>query len=156
MSEETNAAPKRPRGRPTLYNEETAALILAKLGEGTPLEEICRADDLPAARTVSDWKKAHASFSADFARARQIGFDAIAYRARQTARGKTEADGGDSSGDVQRDKLIIDTDLKLLAKWDPKRYGEKVALVGGGDDDSPIRTVRRIERVIVDPSASNT
>lgn len=68
---------------------------------------------------------AHPAFSADIARARLDGFDAIARRARLTARGK-----GDSSGDVQRDKLIVETDLKLLAKWDPKRYGDRINVDG--------------------------
>ena len=68
---------------------------------------------------------AHPAFSADIARGRLDGFDAIARRARLTTRGK-----GDSSGDVQRDKLIVETDLKLLAKWDPKRYGDKISVDG--------------------------
>ncbi len=139
-------------GRPTDYTDAKAQEIVARLAEGEPLAVICRDDGMPKVRTVSDWRKAHATFSADFARARDAGFDAIAQRARLTARGKTETEGGDSSGDVQRDKLIIDTDLKLLAKWAPKRYGEKLALVGGGDDDAPIRTVKRIERVVIDPA----
>jgi hypothetical protein len=55
-----------------------------------------------------------------------------------TARGKDAQDGGDSSGDVQRDKLIVDTDLKLLAKWDPRRYGERQLV--GSDPDNPLPT----------------
>jgi hypothetical protein len=75
--------------------------------------------------------------SAAIARARVIGHDAIAARARQTARGKTDDEGGDSTGDVQRDKLIIETDLKLLAKWDPKRYGDLIKL-SGADGEGPV------------------
>ena len=30
-------------------------------------------------------------------------------------------------------KLQIETRLKLLAKWDPKRYGDKVDLNHGGE-----------------------
>lgn len=59
------------------------------------------------------------SVATDIARARDIGFDAIAARTRDVARG---TDG--STGDVQRDKLIIETDLKLLAKWS-RKYGER-------------------------------
>jgi hypothetical protein len=50
-----------------------------------------------------------------------------------TARGK-----GDSTGEVQRDKLIVETDLKLLAKWSPKRYGDKVT--HSSDPDAPLVT----------------
>jgi hypothetical protein len=126
-------------GRPTKFTAALANEICARLSEGEPLAQICRDEHMPAVRTVSDWKDDEA-FSAAFARAREVGFDAIAARTRQTARGKTDAEGGDSSGDVQRDKLIIETDLKLLARWDPKRYGDKVALTGGGEGDAPIRT----------------
>jgi hypothetical protein len=41
---------------------------------------------------------------------------------------------------VQRAKLRIDTRLKLLSKWDPKRYGEKLAL-GQADDLAPLMVV---------------
>jgi hypothetical protein len=38
---------------------------------------------------------------------------------------------------VQRSKLRIETRLKLLAKWNPKKYGERVAVAG--DADSPLK-----------------
>lgn len=120
-------------GRKTNATPEIKANILARLSEGEPLADICRSDDMPAVRTVSAWKAVDEAFNADFARAREDGHDAIAARVRHTARGI-----GDSSGDVQRDKLIIETDLKLLAKWD-KRYRDKVGHVGGDDGDEPIK-----------------
>jgi hypothetical protein len=105
---------------------------------------------MPDRTTVYEWLKGKPDFFQRFRRGRDEGFDAIAMRTRLTARGKGPEEGGDSAGDVQRDKLIIETDLKLLAKWDPKRYGDKLALTGGSEEDAPIR-VRRIERVVVDP-----
>jgi hypothetical protein len=47
-------------------------------------------------------------------------------------------DGGESTNDVQRDKLIIETDLKLLAKWNPKKYGDKVNVEATGKDGAPL------------------
>ena len=43
---------------------------------------------------------------------------------------------GISSGDVQRDKLMVETDLKLLACWDP-RYNAKqqLELTGANGSD---------------------
>jgi hypothetical protein len=38
---------------------------------------------------------------------------------------------------VQRSKLRIETRLKLLAKWNPKKYGEKLALAG--DAENPLK-----------------
>ncbi len=61
----------------------------------------------------------------------------IASRLPKIARGQAEdLDGSTlSSGDVQRDKLIIDTDLKLLSKWDNKRYGDKTQVEHSGGVD---------------------
>lgn len=101
---------------------EAIAKVIAGLRIGTPLTVICSEEGMPGIRTVYEWRDADADLSADIARARDAGFDAIALRTRETARGS-----GDSKGDVQRDKLIVDTDLKLLAKWD-KRYGDSVQL----------------------------
>jgi hypothetical protein len=75
---------------------------------------------MPHPSTVRDWMAANAEVSRAIACAREDGHDAISVNARDVARGR-----GESTGDWQRDKLIIDTDLKLLAKWDPKRYGER-------------------------------
>lgn len=94
--------------------------IIAGISEGIPLAVICREDGMPCDDTVRNWADEDERFARDIARARECGFDQIAHRLRSTSRGK-----GESTGDVVRDKLIIDTDLKLLAKWDPKRYGDR-------------------------------
>lgn len=117
---------------PKTFSPEERATIIPKvikgLSEGTPLTVICREEGMPCDNTIRSWGDDDAGLAADIAYARDSGWDAIASRTRETARGK-----GDSTADVQRDKLIIDTDLKLLAKWDKKRYGDKldVAHTGG-------------------------
>lgn len=116
--------------RPSLYSAELVESICARLATGEPLAVICRDEGMPDPSTVWDWQQARADVSQGIARARQLGHDAIAARLRETARGK-----GESTADVQRDKLIIDTDLKLLAKWD-KRYGDRMTLAG--DAESPL------------------
>ena len=129
-------------GRPSGYTQEIANEIVDRITEGETLADICRDDHMPGYRTVFDWEERHEDFSANITRARKYGYDQIANGTRRVARG----DHG-STGDVQRDKLIIDTDLKLLAKWD-KRYGDKIAHVGGDPEsgDRPIQ-VSRIELV---------
>lgn len=109
--------------------------ICARLATGEPHTVILRDLGLKV-RTVNDWRAQDKDIAAQFDEARELGYDAIAQRSRLTARGKSEADGGDSTGDVQRDKLIIDTDHKLLAKWDPRRYGDKVQ--HSNDPDNPL------------------
>lgn len=140
---------KLPRGGQTTFTQEKADLICAKLSEGIPLAEICRGEGMPAVRTVSDWKSDRPDFAASFARAREDGFDAIAaecLRIADDTSGDTKIVGNDdyereaaNTEWIARSKLRVETRLKLLAKWDPKRYGEKLALAGA-DDLAPIKT----------------
>ena len=102
----------------------------------TGLGAILRDMGIPR-RTVDQWRADYQDIAAQFDEARDDGRDAIAHRCRATARGKREKQGGDSTGDVQRDKLIIDTDMKLLAKWDPRRYGDKVQLADADGNKLP-------------------
>lgn len=133
-------------GRPSSYSEEVAEAICERLSKGEPLAVICRDEAMPGYRTVYDWMRANEAFSASIARAREEGFDYIAADCLQIA--------DDSAGDVklvgdderevcntefvQRAKLRIETRLKLLAKWDPKRYGDKVTQEITGKDGGPI------------------
>lgn len=110
------------RGRPSKFTPEIADEICERLANGEPLAKICRDEHMPDRTTVrDDWAKSDPVFSQRLAGAREDWHDSIAHRARNTARG--DSVDGDSKGDVQRDKLIIDTDMKLLACWDRARYG---------------------------------
>jgi hypothetical protein len=122
------AVPKKPPGRPSKCTPAVVAAICERISQGEPMAQICRAAGMPAVRTVTDWMERDAGVFASIARARIEGFDAIAANVRLVARGL-----GESTMDVARDKLIIDTDLKLLSKWDPKRYGDRVDLEVKGD-----------------------
>ena len=99
---------------------ERVEAILEGMSKGQTLTSLCRSWDLHPT-TWNDWCAADEGLGIAHAHARDAGYDAIASALRETARGT-----GESTQDVQRDKLIIETDLKLLAKWDPKRYGERV------------------------------
>jgi hypothetical protein len=151
MSEETSA-PRRG-GRPSDYTEELADEIVARLAEGEPLAVICRDEHMPCDDTVRNWARADEALSRDIARARVAGFDKIAWRSRLTLRGKTEEEGGESTGDVQRDKAIAEHDLKLLAKWDPKRYADRHVMVGGNPDEEPVRYQLDLSRLSDDQLA---
>lgn len=148
------APPAKPRGGQTTFTQEIADALCERLSKGEPLEQICRDDNMPASRTVSDWKKAHPAFAADFVRAREEGFDAIAASCLEIADfGLNDTyldDEGNKRTDtdvIQRSKLRIETRLKLLAKWHPKKYGDRVDVNHGGQGDNPLQTVTRIELV---------
>ena len=111
------------------------ALILRGLSDGIPLRQLGREHGFSKS-SFYRWRDEDEIFRGLIARARDLGYDAIADRLRNTARGKCEGDDGESTGDTQRDKLIIETDLKLLAKWSP-RYADR--LVHAGDKEAPLR-----------------
>ena len=120
-----------PRKPPVTRDEARIDEILERVSTGEMLAPILREPGMPHFTAWYDWCAEDRDLAIAYARARATGFDRIAIMARETARGR-----GESSGDTQRDKLIIETDLKLLAKWDPKRYGDKLLM--SGDADNPI------------------
>jgi hypothetical protein len=139
-------APAKPHGGQTIKTPEVCALICERLSKGEPLAQICRDAGMPAARTVREWQEKDDEFSAAIARAREDGFDAIAIEALEIADDgsrdyKTGPRGIVVDQDhVQRSKLRVETRLKLLAKWDPKRYGERLQTELSGPDGGPIQT----------------
>lgn len=120
------AAPKRP-GRPSIYSPKIAAEICRRLSAGDPLAEICRDPAMPAKRTVFDWRYSRAEFAEDYATAREEGFDAIARECLEIADTIEE--------DPASRRVRVDTRMKLLSKWDPKRYGDRVELDHSGTRD---------------------
>lgn len=98
------------------------------------MAKICRDDKMPSVSTVAEWAAKDKGFSGSIARAREEGFDAIALECLEIADEKSKdtivTDFGEKPNSewIARSKLRIETRLKLLSKWDPKRYGEKVDL----------------------------
>lgn len=119
-------------GRPTIRTPEKVDEIIRRVSDGELLVDVLRGEGMPAKSTWSDWCRADPELSGRFARAREEGEDAIAAGIRHIARG-----GNGSSGEVARDKLIVDTELKLLAKFNPKRWGDRTTLAG--DPEAPLQ-----------------
>lgn len=137
------AAPKK-NGRPTKRTQAVVWTIIEKLSQGIPLTQICAPEKMPGVRTVYDWMDADPVLSAAIARARDMGFDALAEEALEIADDGTNdyvtrknADGTEyeafNAEHVQRSKLRVETRLKLLAKWNPKKYGDKLDVTSGGE-----------------------
>ena len=122
------------------YNREPLiAEICERLAEGEPLAAICRDIHMPDRSVVYDWANEDERVSQRIASARAKGFDAIAEQCLEIADDASKdmpvvvgfdpedpaAPRGFNAEHVQRSKLRVETRLKLLAKWDPKRYGDK-------------------------------
>lgn len=100
---------------------------------------------MPGVTTVYDWQERDAEFSEAIARARIAGFDVIATDALDIADSAPPI-----AEEVQRAKLRIETRLKLLAKWDPRRYGDRIATEHSGPNGGPIPL--EVRRSIHDPT----
>lgn len=143
------APQKKKTGRPSTYDPEIARQMCEQLSEGIPLREICRQEGFPAWRTVYDWIAKDEDLSAHIAHAREVGYDSLAEECLSIADDasndwmeKFDKDGRSMgwqlNGDhVQRSKLRIETRLKLLAKWNPKKYGDRVQVAG--DAENPLQ-----------------
>jgi len=134
----------------TKRTPEVETRIIEGLCDGIPLRELCRQDGMPNWRTVYDWIAEDAELAARIAHARELGFDAIAEDILDIADDGTNdwverkrQDGSTAivvdAEHVQRSKLRIETRLKLLAKWSPKKYGEKQAVDIGNKDGEALK-----------------
>lgn len=139
--------------RPSTYDPQKAKSIIEQLSDGVPLRVICRQEGMPAWRTVYDWIAKDEDLAAHIARARELGYDAIAEECLDIADDgsndyvEKERDDGSTyealnSEHIQRSKLRIETRLKLLAKWNPKKYGERLDLGNAGGQPLKIELVK--------------
>ena len=119
---------------------EVEERIIEGLTDGVPLRVLCRQDDMPSWRTVYDWINADPSFASRVAYARDLGFEAIAEDILDIA-----DDTPAISEHVQRSKMRIDTRLKLLACWSPKRYGNKQDVSIGNKEGETLKVQSNAE-----------
>jgi hypothetical protein len=145
---------KRPRGRPTVYTQELADAICARLAQGETLKSICRNDGMPDDATVRTWAlNDYQGFYPRYACARQLGLDAMADQLLEIADDGTKDFKLDSHGNliadhehINRSRLRVDTRKWYLSKLAPKRYGEKVDVNVGGQSENPVATVIKWEK----------
>lgn len=147
MKRPTKKAVKKRPGRPSKFTPAVLRRIVDGLSEGTPLTVICAPAAMPSDNTVRDWMNADPDVAGAIARARDRGFDKIALEALRIADTPiigeeiTESEDGmqvKRSDMLGHRKLQIETRLKLLAKWDPKRYGDRMAQEISGPNGGPV------------------
>lgn len=123
------------------FPAEVIDAMCDRLAQGETLTAVCRGEGMPAWQTVMDWLEEEASpVAIRIRRARIAGQHAIAERARQTLRGKGPEEGGESTKDIKRDKAIAEFDLKLLARQNPREFGENVQLRHADADGEKLDT----------------
>lgn len=146
-------AAHRPKGSVKFHIEDYADSLLEWLSQGRTMSSWCRLEGNPSVRLVCEWQADDKEFGARVARAREIGFHVMAEQTLQIADDGSNDEFVTDDGRVvtntdvvARSKLRVDTRFKLLACWDPRRYGPKAQvehtgkvtleqLVGGDEDD---------------------
>lgn len=104
--------------------------VLVGIEQGEMLVALCEREGI-ARSTFYNWLDSDPELGVRFARARDLGFDVLAENTVEIA------DKPSASKLEATDKRIqIDTRLKLLEKWDRKRYGNHTTFAS--DPDAPL------------------
>lgn len=127
-------AKRTPKPRVNYRTPAIAKRLIEGLSDGVTMRALCRQEGMPNWRTVYDWMRDDPDFAAEVAHARDLGYEALAEDIFDIADG-TKA----ISEHVQVSKLRIDTRLKLLACWSPKRYGTKQTLDVGNKEGEKLQ-----------------
>lgn len=126
--------------RPTKYSQELAVSICEQLCEGVPLTRICKQEGMPSFGTVWRWEQENAEFRELSMRAREVGTHYLANECIEIADdGANDTQTTDEGLTVvnhdviQRARLRIDTRLRLIGKWNAKKYGDKLEVDNKGE-----------------------
>jgi hypothetical protein len=142
------------KGLPSKYTEALGVRICELLAEGKTLRSICEAEGMPSEVTIRRWAiDLDHPFAAQYARAREVGYQRMADDLVDIADGKRvdwvaaagDAESADGPKDaVQRDRLRVDTRKWLLSKALPKIYGDKVTNEITGKDGADLIPVLNV------------
>ena len=146
-------------GRPSSYTDAILEEITERLSRGEPLAAICRDEGMPHDSTVRDWMARDEMIALAIARARESGEDWLAAECLQIADTPVEGIIEKLEPDKETGRLVvverrkedmlghrrlqIDTRLKLLAKWNPKKYGDSMTV--RGSKEAPLEVRKAVE-----------
>ena len=152
-------------GRPTKYTAKLADDICTRIAQGESLRRICEGAGVPDKANVLRWlastDEKYKGFRDQYARAMSLRADMWADEIIEIADDGTNdwmerelKDGGVvevvNHEHVTRSRLRVDTRKWLMARMEPKKYGDRVQ-----NELSGTVGVEKIERTIVDPKPSN-
>jgi hypothetical protein len=120
-------------GRPTIYDDATAAEICRRIMDGESLKGICEDKDMPARSTVHMWLANNEAFMDKYAKAKDTQADTLADEMQYIA------DNVIADKDaVAKARLQVDTRKWVAAKLKPKKYGDKLDMTSGGEKLQPV------------------
>jgi len=107
----------------------TMEIVIQRVLDGESLKAIARSWKLPVTRFIK-WISDDEKRLAEYEGALRIRADELVYEAVERAEGTIGPDG--ELSEVARDKLVIDTNLKVAAMWDRNKYGGEKTTGGAG------------------------
>lgn len=116
--------------------------VIERLSLGEPLSAICRSHEkFPTRQGWLKWCDEDETLRIAYARARELGEDALAEECLSIIDEEPQRIIGDDAsridpGDVANRKMRYEGRLKLLAKWNPTRWGDKIEVGVKVDDDA--------------------
>lgn len=127
-----------------MYPDNIKESICERLADGQSLREICACEGFPGKSTVMRWLQADDEFRDQYARAKEIGVEALAedildiaddaqndWMERKDPQGRNA--GWVVNGEsARRSQIRIDARKWLLSKLAPKKYGDRVDLNHSG------------------------
>jgi hypothetical protein len=126
------------------FTSDLAATICERIMQGMSLRQVCAMDDMPARSTVHKWLAANADFADQYARACAVRADEIfdeifdiADDASNDWMERKDDDGAligwrENGESVRRSAIRIDARKWALARMEPKKYGDKLAMEHSG------------------------
>ena len=133
----------RPPGiSPYTNKEQIKDELVQWISNGKTLREFCRQDGMPNNTALYAWEQEDKDFAQRIAHARVIGHNVIAEESLAIMDSEPLAvfdEAGNKrydSGSIAWNKGRAEHRLKLLAKWNPRMYGERTVVAG--DDEHPV------------------
>lgn len=151
-TKKANAEDKKPAakktGRPHGYTEEKALEICELVADGHSINKISKMPDMPARSTILKWFRDVPEFSDMYRHAKEIGFEVLADEIIDIADAAENID----KDECRRHQLMIETRKWLLAKLQPRKYGERVTQeIVGNREEAPVQvevTKEEIARIV--------
>ncbi len=127
--------------RPTIYTGEIALGICKRIANGESLRSVCLDKEIPNRDTIHTWildETKQITYTDESTQETKIVKFSDQYKFACDIRAENMADelqeiADDKEGDVQRDRLRVDTRKWVISKILPKKYGDKVDVTSGGE-----------------------
>jgi len=134
---------KRPPGRPSGYSEKIAEEIIEQLASGKTITSICKRPGMPSVTTFWRWEQDNEQLRKDSARAKSVGTHALASECLDIA--------DDPLIDPANKRIMVDTRIRLIGKWNSREYGEKIDITAR-EEAPPVTREIMIDRLRRSPS----